>query len=65
MTPKPIRLDAPVANDNGSDPDAPTVSIPADHAEHAYACSGNLILPLRFAQRLPGWAPTATSVTKG
>jgi hypothetical protein len=75
MTPTPIRLDAPPANDNAVTvraeessspaPETPVVSVPADRAEHAYACSGNLILPLRFAQRLPGWSPTLTSVTKG
>ena len=34
---------------------APVVNVPADRAEHTYACSGNLILPLRFARRFPGW----------
>lgn len=32
---------------------APVVSVPGDRAEHAYACAGNLILPLRFARRFP------------
>ncbi len=56
-----IRLDVPPANDNGAPAagtradDAPVVSIPGDRVEHTYACSGNLILPLRFARRLPGW----------
>jgi len=65
----PIRLDAPAANDNGSaiseDSSAARVSVSGDRAEHAYACSGNLILPLRFARRLPGWTPTLDSATKG
>ena len=67
-----IRLDVPPANDNGAaapatcEAGAPVVSIPGDRVEHAYACSGNLILPLRFARRLSGWAPTSLGfVTKG
>ncbi len=84
MTSQPIHLDAPAANDNGSDPlsrpreradlasrgaslplepETPIVIVPGDRAEHAYACSGNLILPLRFARRLAGWA--LDSVTEG
>jgi len=65
MTAKPVRLDAPPANDNAvawraaPEAGAPTVSTPGDRAEHAYACSGNLILPLRFARRLAGWAVQA------
>ena len=63
-----IRLDVPPANDNAVAPAArasapaprreetPVVSVPGDRAEHAYACAGNLILPLRFARRFPGWA---------
>lgn len=44
------------ANDNGiGDDECPPVVIPDDRPDHAYARSGNLILPLRFAQRLPGW----------
>jgi hypothetical protein len=83
MTPNPIRLDAPPANDNSvtaradessfgplsrplsREPEMPVVSVPADRAEHAYACAGNLILPLRFARRLPGWSLTLTSATEG
>jgi len=39
------------------------VSIPRGRAENTYACSGNLILPLRFARRFPGWEirPLSTS----
>jgi hypothetical protein len=47
------------------EPQAPVVSVPGDRAEHTYACSGNLILPLRFARRFPGWATALDSVTKG
>jgi hypothetical protein len=62
-----IRLDVPPANDNAVAPagrtstpaprpeETPVVSVPRDRAEHAYACAGNLILPLRFARRFPGW----------
>ena len=66
-----IRLDVPPANDNGFATPArraeqtPVVSAPADRAEHTYACSGNLILPLRFARRFPGWtAPEGKTVTR-
>jgi hypothetical protein len=34
---------------------APVVSVSGDRSEQTYACSGNLILPLRFARRFPGW----------
>jgi hypothetical protein len=82
MTSQPIRLDAPAANDNGSDPlsrprertseradlashQEPTVSVSGDRADQAYACSGNLILPLRFARRFPGWTtPGGRSVNR-
>jgi hypothetical protein len=54
-----IRLDAPPANDNGAPPETrnqkPVVSVAGGRPEQAYACSGNLILPLRFARRLAGW----------
>ena len=44
--------------------ETPVVSVPGDRAEHTYACAGNLILPLRFARRFPGWAlQGGTSVT--
>lgn len=57
-----IRLDVPPANDNGVATPAqrveetPVIGVPGDRAEHTYACSGNLILPLRFARRFPGWS---------
>ena len=65
-----IRLDVPPANDNGiaaaardakappppPPEEKPVVSVPGARAEHAYACAGNLILPLRFARRFPSWA---------
>ena len=66
-----IRLDVPPANDNGvaatvrRAEETPVVSVPGDRAEHAYACSGNLILPLRFARRFPGWpAQEGKTVTR-
>jgi hypothetical protein len=41
------------------EPGARTVSVSGDRSEQAYACSGNLILPLRFARRFPGWTTPA------
>jgi hypothetical protein len=34
----------------------PVVRVPKSRPEAAYAYSENLILPLRFARRLPEWA---------
>ena len=47
-------------NDNA--PDAaervrPIVRISRRRPEVSYAVAGNVILPLCFAQRMPGWAP--------
>jgi hypothetical protein len=50
-------LDRPPANDNAGPADQrPRVTVPAGRPERAYAQQGNLILPLRFARLLPGWA---------
>jgi hypothetical protein len=46
---------APAPREGNAAAPAPVVSVPGDRAEHAYACAGNLILPLRFARRFPGW----------
>jgi hypothetical protein len=43
------------ANDNGVSDQRPTVRVPVGRPEQAYAHQGNLILPLRFAQLMPGW----------
>jgi hypothetical protein len=45
---------APVSNDNAWEP--PVVHTPARRPEAAYARSANLLLPLRFARRMPEWA---------
>jgi hypothetical protein len=42
------------ANDNGI-PERMVVMIPKGRPEHMYARFGNLLLPLRFAQRMEGW----------
>jgi hypothetical protein len=45
-----------IANDNATaEEDRPVVTIPADRPDHAYARSGNLLLPLRFARLMAGW----------
>ena len=49
-----LRTDEPTANDNAWE--APVVRRPAGRPEAAYARSANLILPLRFARKMPGWA---------
>ena len=54
------------ANDNGiRDEERPIVAIPDDQPEHAYARRGNLILPLRFARRMPEWAFERIELTGG
>jgi hypothetical protein len=49
-----LRSAPPESNDNAWEP--PVVCRPAGRPEIAYARSQNLILPLRFARRLPEWA---------
>jgi hypothetical protein len=49
-----LRTSEPTANDNAWEP--PVVRRPAGRPEAAYARSANLILPLRFARQMPGWA---------
>jgi hypothetical protein len=39
------------ANDNA----VPVVRAPRRRPEATYAAAGNVILPLRFAERMPGW----------
>jgi hypothetical protein len=39
------------ANDNAT----PVVRAPRRRPEATYAAAGNVILPLRFAERMPGW----------
>jgi hypothetical protein len=47
--------DASAANDNAYATGKPVVRSPRGRAEATYACSENVILPLRFAQRMAGW----------
>jgi hypothetical protein len=49
-----LQTSDPTANDNAWQP--PVVRRPRGRPEAAYALSENLILPLRFARRLPEWA---------
>jgi len=49
-----LRLASPAlraANDNAT----PVVRAPRRRPDATYAASGNVILPLRFAERMPGW----------
>lgn len=48
---------APAANDNAYFAGAPVVRTPRCRSDATYARSENVILPLRFAQRMPGWQP--------
>ena len=48
----PLLAPAPrAANDNTT----PVVRAPRRRPEATYAAAGNVILPLRFAERMPGW----------
>ena len=47
--------DAPAANDNAYFTGKPVVRVPRGRADATYARSENVILPLRFAQRMTGW----------
>ncbi len=47
------------ANDNQFRFGAPVVRAPRRRPRALYARSDNLILPLRFAERLPGWQARA------
>jgi hypothetical protein len=49
-----LRLSPPSSNDNAWEP--PSVHRPPGRPEIAYARSANVILPLRFARRLPEWS---------
>ncbi len=46
---------APVANDNAYTMGRPVVRTPRGRADATYARFDNVILPLRFAQRMTGW----------
>jgi hypothetical protein len=48
--------DVRAANDNSYATGRPIVRVPRGRAEATYASSENVILPLRFAQRLAGWS---------
>ena len=49
--------DAPAANDNAYTAGRPVVRVPRGRADRTYARSENVILPLRFAERMTGWQP--------
>ena len=53
---------APAANDNAYVSGRPVVRIPRGRSEATYARSENVILPLRFAQRMPGWSCAPASL---
>jgi hypothetical protein len=46
---------AAAANDNAYTMGKPIVRAPRHRSDATYARSGNVILPLSFAQRMPGW----------
>ena len=54
---------APAANDNGYFMGAPVVRAARGRSDATYARSENVILPLRFAQRMPGWQPRSGART--
>jgi hypothetical protein len=43
------------ANDNTCSSGPPVVHTPRHRPDATYARSANVILPLRFAERMPGW----------
>jgi len=47
----PVLTTQGAANDNAT----PVVRAPRRRPEATYAAAGNVILPLRFAERMPGW----------
>jgi hypothetical protein len=49
---------APAANDNAYAMGKPVVRVPRGRSGATYARSENVILPLRFARRMPGWQPS-------
>ena len=51
--------DRPAANDNAWAFGPPTVHTPRRRPDAPYARSANVILPLRFAERMPGWRRNA------
>jgi hypothetical protein len=53
--------DVPVANDNAYTTGRSVVRVPRGRADATYARSENVILPLRFAQRMTGWRAQARS----
>ena len=46
---------ARAANDNAPPPERPVVRTPRGRPELTYAVAMDIILPLRFAQRMDGW----------
>jgi hypothetical protein len=52
---------AAAANDNAYTTGKPVVRVPRGRAAATYARSENVILPLRFAQRMAGWRPGCSS----
>jgi hypothetical protein len=46
----------PPANDNAAPRPVPIVRTPRARANATYAYADGVILPLRFARRMPGWA---------
>jgi len=48
---------APAANDNAYFVGTPVVRTARRRSDATYARSENVILPLRFARRMPGWQP--------
>lgn len=48
-----VTLLQPAANDNAGE--RPVIRTPARRPDARYACAANVLLPLRFAQRMPEW----------
>jgi hypothetical protein len=53
-----LDLGAPPANDNAWVRGRPIVRTPRGRSRATYAASENLLLPVAFARRMPGWERT-------
>ena len=56
-----MKLPGSAANDNTFSFERPIVRVLRRRPKAAYARSGNVILPLQFAPRMPGWASAPRS----
>jgi hypothetical protein len=56
-----MKLSGTAANDNTYSFERPIVRVLRRRPRATYARSGNVILPLQFAERMPGWSSAPRS----